>query len=1078
MTTTRKSRTNRGRNHFLAWAVTVFNAVYIDTNFTIRKLQSAQPNGRGTTLHNVENEEEEGRYGEGVSDDDRYEDEDEEGYDEQEYEEEEGGYEDDVEEEEELDEEEVEVIDLDGEEGEREEGEGIGVEVGEEEEVEEEEVEEEDIDEEVEGEEVVEEVVVEEEVEVEVEEVEEEGEEEGEEGGGEEEGEKGYEEHQVNSDGGANLVKAVDEEVQEVPDLRQRFGASQAPVFPPGEEEVPTEKDEESFRDDHDEEEEEGEQEADVGEGPEPTVPQVILNHGSEVSSFVGATILTSQPAPLHEAFQDHGNDKLVNLEESENTQLYQGESLAAVPVYPGQDRERTPAPELKPSYGPDEDGSATEVDRFSEFHSQSDVREMHENEDEELSPDDLIQDRTTKFEDEVARGGNEEYVEEGEQEGLDFTKGRTDEGAALQDESETTVEAVPVMETGFFHFHNAGRPQNFEKHDEEKKALADVPSIAEGEGDAIVVDPQLEHQAIEINTSSPKDDAENLEVEEEGQLEGVEVETKVPPTAKPYFVQIIEDSGDEGIAPQPADSLFEALSKATTYEGGEGEEEEEEGKEEEQEKGEEEEKEEEEEVIMKWEMGKEQEGHEDEQKGRFSSVSVPRPVSHHLPRTPSPVKRDGFAVVIDNYQGMEGHSSPPNSGDGRESRGEAHEAASIHIAPLYSTECQVQEEFPTEGRTPEEFVPERIVLGEETPTTSSRAKRQNLPAALDVKQIEAKHKKSPVLGQPSPIKLGEEIHSEDEAIMSDTRSVASRASRASSIVSTLGSQPQKRKRGPNKRKAKSSRDQTYTPMKDTEGRYIGEEEEVEDVSVSPRKKKQRRATCQRKATESSLAKMDPFRDDEAVEVEQRKEVMLTSEAMAAHALGHNHDAEGIELRDGKVIPHATPVASRRPSPAAERLHIVEGQIEGSAVATGVATGKGLRDGKVLAPLTVPSTPSKRKTPPPTMTTTPKSATSPRLVRDRPLLFGAVATPFGSPPRPRTPSPKKRARAGSNTSSVLSTPEVKSLRNRDVIVGTPIVEEEEQRSARGSSVEYEKKQPRGRKQSSVETSPRRLRGRK
>ncbi|RPB28343.1 hypothetical protein L211DRAFT_833306 [Terfezia boudieri ATCC MYA-4762] len=487
--------------------------------------------------------------------------------------------------------------------------------------------------------------------------------------------------------------------------------------------------------------------------------------------------------------------------------------------------------------------------------------------------------------------------------------------------------------------------------------------------------------------------------------------------------------------------------------------------------------------VNAKWEMCRAQEeGHEDGQKGRLNSVSVPRPVSHHLPRTLSPVKRDGFAVVIDNSQVMEGNSPFPNSGDGREARGEARETESIHISPLSCTGCQIQEEFSAEERTPKELMPESIVQGEETPTTPAQTKRQKLPVALDVKQVEAKRKKSPMLGQPSPIKLGVQIFSEDEAIMSDTRSVTSRASRASSVVSTLGSQPQIRKRGPNKQKAKSSRDPTYTPMKDSEGRYIEEEEEVEDVDVSPRKKKQRRAICQAKATESSPAKMDPFRDDEAVKAEQREEVMLTSEAMAVYPFvqPHSHDAEGIELRDGKVIPHATPVASRRSSPAAERLQIVEGQIERPVVATGVATGKELRYGKVLAPLTIPSTLSKRKTPSPTstMATTPKSATSPRLIRDRPLLFGAVPAPPVSPPRPRTPSPRKRARVGSNASSVLSTPEVKSLRNRDVIVGTPIVEEEEQRSARGSSVEYEKKQRGGRKQSSVETSPRRLRGRK
>ncbi|KAF8421965.1 hypothetical protein EV426DRAFT_607000 [Tirmania nivea] len=773
--------------------------------------------------------------------------------------------------------------------------------------------------------------------------------------------------------------------------------------------------------------------------------------------------IITSQPTSSREGFQDCENDKLVNLEESENTQLFQGESLGAVPVYPGQDRERTPIPALKSSCNPDEVESTTEADRFSEFHSRSDVREMHEDEDEDLSPDDLIQDRTTRFEDEVARGGNEEYVEEGEQEGLDFMKVRADEDASMQGESETTAEAGPVMETRFFHFHNAGRPQNFEKHDEEKKSLAaDIPSITEDEGDAMAIDPQLEYQAMEINTSGPND-AENLEVEEESQIEEVKFETKVPPTAEPYFIQVIEDSDDEGVHPQPADSVFEAPSRATTYEGGE---EEVEGVE----------------VNVKWERGKEQEeDHEDEQKGRLSSVSVSHPVSYYLPRTPSPVKRDGFAVFIDNSQGMKGHSSPSNSDDEQEARGETREAESIHIAPLCSTERQIQEEFSAKGRALGEFVPEGVVPGEETPTTLVRAKRQKLPATLDVKQVEAKHKNSSMLDQPSPIKLGEQIHA-DEAIMSDTRSVISRASRASSVVSILEPQPQKRKRGPSKRKAMSSRDQTYNPMKDTGGRYIEEEVEVEDAGVSPKKKKQRRATGQRKAIGSSPAKMGPFRGDEAVEAEQRKEVILTSEAMAAHTLGqrHNHEAEGMELRDGKVISHATPVASRRPSPVAERLQIVEGQIEGSAAATGVVTGKELRDGKVLAPLTISAIPSKKKTPPltPTMTTTPKSATSPHLVRDRPLLFGAAPAPLGSPPRPRTPSPKRRARAGSNASSVLSTPEVKSLRNRDVIVGTPIVEEEEQRNARASSVEYEKKHLRGRKQSSVETSPRRLRGRK
>lgn len=426
-------------------------------------------------------------------------------------------------------------------------------------------------------------------------------------------------------------------------------------------------------------------------------------------------------------------------------------------------------------------------------------------------------------------------------------------------------------------------------------------------------------------------------------------------------------------------------------------------------------------------------------------------------------IPRFGFAVVINNSQGIEAHISPLNSGEERGTRGEETTAT---LAPIL----------------------EQPDASYDSATPTSNSRQESTPKAKPRKptRINTTFDQTPTLDNLSPIKLGSEIPSDDEAsVVSDTRSIASRAS---SVTTTLGAQPQKRKRkAPKRRLGKGTRDLPYVDSQD-----IAEEDEAEEVHIhsSPKTKRQRRTPAQRKHLTSPSK--DPFLEDDAGEAEQQKQVKLTSEAIARHALGQPHDREleWMELRDGKVIPHPSHLASRRSSPTAVDtiLEIKDGKIEGPAVATGVSTGKQLRDGKVLAPLTIPITPSKRKSPPPPTTpiiANPQPAAM-SSVRDRPLLFGAqpttpTKTQFVSPSRPRTPSPnKKRPRAGSNASIVVGTPEVKSLRNRDVVVGSPIVEEGgEGMSTRGSSVEYEKKMTRKKKgAASAETSPRKGRGRK
>ena len=845
-------------------------------------------------------------------------------------------------------------------------------------------------------------------------------------------------EHQNRSGGGIHHG----EEGQGVQDLRLRFGASQAPICPPGGEESPTERDEESFRADCDDgatgELMRGEQDI-KGVEDNKDLPQAPLNSQSPVES---PTILTSQLTFPTEDYQSHQVGLQVS-QESRKTQLYEGDSGAAL-AYSGQNRDVTLVPELKSHYGFD-DGSATEIDRYTEFHSQSDARERSDDLGEGVLPDDLIEERTIGYEEEIARGGNQEFVEENEQEDFDHTKVKKDKDVCLGETKDSTVRTTLPSQFEFLHFHEHKMPQCFESLEEENTTTLKVAITPELHSDIVSVD--ATQRGGDTTIRAMLQHGESLG-KNETQLDVSELGTKVPDSVGPDIVEVI-DGGEEVASPQLADSIAEAASR-TTADIAESEEEE---------------------IEVALEGDKEQRPKEPE-KGEFSLV--PHPISHDSLRPPSPFKWDGFAVVIDNFQEKEGPSVFPES-----DRGKSHERNSTH--PIDSTLEHFQNEM----------VKERELLGSYSTVTieedvgNTIKGRNNTSPTLNVSK---EYTESPIPDQLSPTKLEQEtVPGVESNVMNGAQFVAVCPSPVLSNQEAL--QPKRKRQLSPGGLGEKSRGLPCLLVNECENKLVQTHDERGEVQSSPRKKKQRQMLG-RKSPEPFSVKIQGQDDvEEAVLCEQ---VIPTSGAVASHVidLPHNSDIKGMELRDGKVIPHPGP-ASRRTSPViGDSSATTDRKLEGPAligVATGekisdakvlVHAGKELRDGKVLAPLSIPSTPSKRRSSPVTPTTsTPKSATSPYVVRDRPLLFGAPLAPIESLPRLRTPSPKRRQRTGSNASSAISTPEVKSLRNRDVVVSTPIVEERDEGSIRGSSVEYEKRQLRRRK-GSAENSPRKSRGRK
>ncbi|KAI5808879.1 hypothetical protein DFH27DRAFT_244013 [Peziza echinospora] len=789
----------------------------------------------------------------------------------------------------------------------------------------------------------------------------------------------------------APVLKARPDQPVEMEDdeseLRRRYGASRAPIFPPGlpcDYETATEKDEESFREENEEHEDERE------EGQGENLPTSLSNGFSPSQSLVSTAILATsiRDELLGDEYSNDGG---------ENHQI-QIHSRDQSPIH----REETTSSELRPQYDQYDEGSATEVDRFdSEQPSQSGPLEFDTNDEKDIL-EEVIVERLQAYHDEVIRNGNEVYVEEEERTGLVFTTQgpEVDNDIEMEDEGEHVPDTAE-SESAYFHFHKGGKDEIFRKQSisstngEEKWASAADSHTP--------VDPALvELSSVEeptINQANP--------IEEDEAQHAVTSTVHSPSNG---YLQLLED---DNIDAQPADSVYYQSDVGSA--------------------GEEDTKEEV--VEVDWQSQKAS-GSGDEEEREVIQISS-SPKESKGSETPKP-----SAVSVNQNEAEEvAPKTPPQE-----------IAEDDEETPTAKDATNIPEPFkePTIQSQPTPVSPHSVV------TSQNITSQETAPSDRSDSVVE---------GISSPIKLGEEIVSAHEESDGGSSVMGSLAAMVRS-PSERSQQKRKRRAGRGSRK-RAPRDAAYKELKEEAGSE-DDEADLDVVHEDEPKKKLRQRSRQRSAAspaprETPSIQRTLFGIDEVETEKQQKNVLQASEAIAAHVLGLENDEGGIKLRDGKVVPYVTtgsiPSSSRRTSPMVESKPEI------------IAGGTELRDGKVLPSLHT-GIPMKRKTS--SQSTTPINATPPSAIkRDRPLLFGAIPSPVESPQQPQvpqapqTPSPKKRQRSGSDASqksvTVKSTPDVKSLRSRDVVVGSPIVEEEavaaagEGRSLRGASTEVEKK---------------------
>ena len=347
--------------------------------------------------------------------------------------------------------------------------------------------------------------------------------------------------------------------------------------------------------------------------------------------------------------------------------------------------------------------------------------------------------------------------------------------------------------------------------------------------------------------------------------------------------------------------------------------------------------------------------------------------------RSPSPVTRPGFAVVIETSPKA---LSPSSKG---------HSSSELEMSPTPQARSRRDS---SSAPIPKGIKAVSIKLGPRRPSPMSLRLQTELPERPGTRHS----------NQSSPITLGDEILPGPDFSDNDADDARSQVSRASTTTSTRG-HPLKRKRGGHRKPKLKSRkskdvDHTYVPGRQS-GRVKEESDKDEndtDIDDNSPRKRRRKASPRKRTRLPSPELGEPF-------------YRATSVASDA--------SQGIALRDGKIIPPfgsdlGSPTASRRTSPMRSRRRDGRSLVrEGSVEET---MGKKLRDGKV-----VPPTPIKKSSQPPPETP------PPFIARDRPLLFGAAPLPLITPPRQ---SPKKRQ--GSDVSSTLGTLEIRTLRKTSV----------------------------------------------